>query len=125
MYPLEIPNSDFYNPSKISMDYKKYGYVDASNDPDIIKYKGHRSAMDIDDQDILLWKNEYMSIKEADEISKNSELLKKDYDFRQNSFALIRTGLGNLESRLETLEKDRPPEPTEFIKNYINKKLGL
>jgi radical SAM superfamily enzyme YgiQ (UPF0313 family) len=125
MYPLEIPNSEFYNPSKISMDYSKYGYRDAKLDPDILEYSEHRSAMDIDHTDIMLWKNEYMSIREADEISKNAETLKKLYNFRQNSFALLRTGLGTLEERLETLERDPLPDPIDFIKNYINKKLGL
>ena len=123
MYPLEIPISEFYYSSKISMDYKKYGYIDASEDPDIVKHIVGRQAMDF--KDILLWKNEHMSIKEAEEISKEAESLKAIHDFRQNSFGLLRTGVGSLEERLLSFERDRPLPPTLFIENYISKKLGL
>lgn len=123
MGPLEIPNNDFYHPSKISMDYKKYGYRDASGDPDIINYTVGRKALNL--SNILLWKNEYMSIKEAEEISVTAERLKDSNNFRANNYTLIRTGEGNLEDRLKIMAKNNPGSPTAFIKNYIEQKLGL
>jgi len=123
MYPLEIPNSEFYYLSKISKDWVKYGYRDATNDPDIVEYVVNRQAMEF--RDILLWKNECMSIREADEISKKAESLKNKYEYKQNNFGLIRTGLGTLEDRLKLLERSELPVPTAFIKSYITRKLGL
>lgn len=122
MYPLEIPNSEFYNSSKISADWQKYGYRDISKSTEN-NLQG--SAMDY--KDILIWANEFMTIYDAEKISKDVESLKDDYPYMYGNFALIRSGLGSLNERLNLLDRRISLREVHkpFVNDYINKKLSL
>ena len=126
-YPLEIPLSDFDKPSKIALDWAKYGYADASKDLDIQEYSGaSRTATDY--FKTLIWKNEHMNLKEADKIAKYLDNIKyiDGNDFRQGSFSLLRLGLPtDIDEALKVPEGVNFPRPVEFINNYITAKLGL
>jgi radical SAM superfamily enzyme YgiQ (UPF0313 family) len=126
MIPLEVPISEFDSPSKIGINWSKYGYTDISDDP---KYKDYKLRNMITAKTQLFWKNDHMDIDIAHKIAKEVENIKyeNDNDFRIINFALMRIGLPtDLDKLLLVLEKDNYPKfPREFIDLYIEKKLNL
>jgi len=125
-YSLQIPLSEFIVKSKMSKDWGSYGYRNAEKDPDMVQYLASRSAINFKTSEILIWKNDMMSIKDADDVARDIENIKNTYDFKHGNYALIRTGLGSLEERLEFSDNGKPlPSATPEIESYIEKKLGL
>lgn len=126
MHPLEIPIHELDNPSKIGMNWSKYGYSNALNDSELANLKLRKQ---INAEELLVWKNEHMNVDMAQHIAAEveTEKYKDTNDFRINNYALIRLGLPeNLYDRLAVKEKDNLTDiPMKFIKRYINKKLDL
>jgi radical SAM superfamily enzyme YgiQ (UPF0313 family) len=119
MFQLEIPVSEYLTSSKISKDWAKYGYTNAEAD---ISMSNDRLMVSHDN---LIWKNEHMTIKDAESISKEIEGIRDIGDFYIDNFSLARTGAGTLEDRLKLRSYTPSIPPMGFINNYISKKLGL
>jgi hypothetical protein len=130
MYPLEIPLSELDQPSKISQDPAKYGYEDVSNDKQLEEKMGPLWApkrTSCEQLKIMIWRNECMDIFEADKISREVDMIKYDgkSNFKQGSFSLLRLGLPtDIDKLLDVPEGINLQPPVDFIKNYIDKKLG-
>lgn len=124
--PLEIPISEYDTPSKIGLNWKKYGYDDASSDPSFANLQQRNL---ITSHKLLIWKNEYMDVGVAHDMYRDIESIKfeKDKDFRLNNFSMVRLGLPpKLDDRLAITEKqEHPPMPKEFFNNYVYKKLSI
>lgn len=129
--PLEVPISEFDNPSKIGLNWKKYNYEDASNDPTINCLTPMESVWEnIFAKKYLIWKNEHTNIKEASEVADTiaKENFKPGNDFRIGNYALLKLGLpSDLNERLALAAGDQRlmHHPAEFISSYIEKKLNL
>lgn len=129
MLPLEIPISEYDTPSKIGLDWKKYGYDNAEAD---FKLAELRQRNLITSHKLLVWKNEHMDVGEAHELHREIESIKFDEanDFRLNNFSIVRLGLPiDIDERLEIKENDKQfsqfDVPLNMIHNYINKKLSI
>jgi hypothetical protein len=124
--PLEIPISEYDTPSKIGLDWKKYGYEDVSDDPKFIDLKQRNL---ITSHKLLIWKNEHMDVGIAHDLYREIESIKnaKGTDFRINNFSIVRLGLPDgLDDRLAVTEKHKPPSvPHSFLNSYINNKLDI
>ena len=126
MLPLEVPISEFDSPSKIGVNWAKYGYTDVGHDRsfDDLKLRNMITA-----KKQLYWKNEHMDIKIAHQISNNvqDEKNKLENDFRIINYALIRIGLPtNLDELMLVKERDvYPIFPKDLVDSYIEKKLAL
>jgi len=136
VFALEIPISEYDYPSSISMNYKKYGYKDASGDADVQNLKDDYNRYNII-TDVLLWKNEHMSVRDAARIAKDIEWIRDNpassYNAKVPNFSLVDLGLpDNLEDRLSvdfqyifSSNTIRTNTLNTRIKDYIQKKLGL
>ena len=125
MLPLEIPISEFDSPSKMSVNWAKYGYVDIGHEPRFNEFKLRNM---ITAQKQLFWKNEHMDIDDAHRISYEIQAEKHnpDNDFRVNNYALIRLGLpDDLDERLLVTETTPYEVPLKIINSYIKRKLDL
>jgi len=127
MYPLEIGVDEFDNPSKISKNWKKYGYVDASNDPDIGHHFAHIGNMQMNK--IFIWKNDFTNLKEASDIAYLywKEKYNTGNDFRLSNFALLHLGLPkNLDEKfsVKDTEEIEMYSANKIIQDYIEKKLN-
>jgi len=122
MYQLEIPVSEYLTSSKISRDWAKYGYTNAESDISMSNYVPNKSLMKYPN---LIWKNEHMTIKDAESISKEIENDREHGDFYSDNYSLARVGEGTLEDRLKLRPSTPARPPIRHIKNYISKKLGL
>jgi RimJ/RimL family protein N-acetyltransferase len=124
--PLEIPISEYDTPSKIGLNWKKYGYEDVSDDP---KFADLKQRNLITSHKLLIWKNDYMDVGIAHDLYREIEGIKHSpqYTFRPNNFSIIRVGLPpGLDERLALTEKDRLPMTTsKLIEDYVNKKLNI
>ncbi len=124
--PLEIPISEYDTPSKIGLDWKKYGYEDVSSDP---KFAELQQRNLITSHKLLIWKNDCMDVGIAHDLFREIEGMKFEEanDFRVNNFSIVRLGLPpGVDARLAITEKDPLSDiPVEFFNNYINKKLNL
>jgi hypothetical protein len=123
--PLEIPISEYDTPSKIGLNWKKYGYDDVSDDPKFLDLKQRNL---ITSHKLLIWKNKDMDVGIAHDIFREIESIKfaPEYTFKPNNFSIIRCGLPpSLDERLALTEKDRMPNTSyELIKDYVTKKLN-
>jgi hypothetical protein len=122
MYQLEIPVSEYLTSSKISRDWAKYGYTNAESDISMSNYVPNKSLMKYPN---LIWKNEHMTIKDAESISKEIENDREHGDFYSDNYSLARVGEGTLEDRLKLRPNAIAVHPMGHINNYISKKLGL
>jgi hypothetical protein len=124
--PLEIPISEYDTPSKIGLDWKKYGYEDVSDDP---KFADLKQRNLITSHKLLIWKNKHMDVGTAHDLYREIESIKFEEanDFRVNNFSIVRLGLPpGLDDRLAVTEKQKHPQvPIEFFNSYINKKLSI
>jgi hypothetical protein len=124
IYPLEIPISEYDNPSKIGMAWTKYGYSDAS--VELKDYNAERVT--VRQAGVLVWKNEQMNVKQAEEVAKDidSAKYKDGNDFRQGNYSLLRLGFPeNLDDRLVIPDGVNATFPKDFINKYIQQKLEL
>lgn len=123
IYPLEIPISEYDNPSKIGMNWTKYGYEDASEE--LKSYKITRATVQQDKQ--LIWKNSEMTVEEAEKVSidVNQIKSKEGADFRIGNYSMLRLGLPHNIDEILALPDEGVPVPMDFISNYIEKKLNL
>lgn len=127
-WPLEIFQSEFDEKSKISLNYKKYGYRKMNlTDSEIQEL----SKVLISSSDSFLWENDYMNVVDAYRINNNFKnfLLDPSNDFRLNSYFLGNVGLSkNLDERLSIKmnlnEKNLIKSKISFIKEYKEKKLN-
>jgi hypothetical protein len=126
MLPLEIPISEFDSPSKIGLDWAKYGYQDAANDPGMENIIVRKM---ITAKDYLIWKNQHMTLKDAQNVAEEIQRIRQDTenDFRAGVYGIIRIGLPkDIDELLKVKETDvRPTFPQMFIDSYIEKKLNL
>ena len=135
-YGLYIPVSAYEKESKISIDYKRYGYKKMT-DTEITESRAKRSDLlnsvvkkSLDDQSQLIWSNDQMDIFDALEISTRLERMRmeKSVDFRLGAFELALTGAGSLDQRLEITIADYPMHIKSVQQHlagaYIEKKLS-
>lgn len=135
-YGLYIPVDEYEKDSKISIDYKKYGYEKMSAE-EIAEVKTNKKdllnsvvKLSIENSPQLIWKNNHMNIFDALEISTRLEKMrmKPEIDFRLGAFELALLGAGSLDDRLGIKIHSYPLD----IKNtqqiiadkYINRKLN-
>ncbi len=121
---LEIFQGDFDRPSKISIDYKKYGYENFEIDT-IFEgtYYGNN----------MIWKNQYTNVVEASKIAEEINMLRENssYDFRLGPWELASIGISeNNDERFLYKFADKFSDTLknsslQAIKNYIEKKLSL
>lgn len=134
-YGLYIPVSEYEKESKISIDYKKYGYKQMT-EAQIKESSSRRSDLlnsvvkkSLDDRYQLIWSNDQMDIFDALEISTRLEKLRMDrtVDFRLGAFELALTGAGSLDQRLSITIRDYPlgikSVQQQIADRYIRKKL--
>ena len=126
-YVLEIPKGQFDTPSAISLDYKKYGYDEVSEEQQTeFMTNAHVSF------DLLAWQNEYMNVYDALDIYDKWDKTNSDPNnkFSVDAFSLSIPNLANsLEERLKApmdrydvlLEK----EHLNLVENYKKRKLSL
>lgn len=124
--PLEIPISEYDTPSKIGLNWKKYGYDDVSEDP---KFADLKQRNLITSHKLLIWKNEHMDVGIAHDLFREIEEIKfkPENDFKVNNFSIVRIGLpAGVDARLAITERDKiPAVPRAFFDTYINKKLNI
>ena len=125
-FVLEIPAGEFDTQSKISIDYKKYGYT--VMDDAII-----RSNEDLDAKvasTVLHWQNKFMNINQATDLQEKMwrELFKKENGFTLNCWALASIGIdGGLINRLNEIAKFSQGDlavAQPKIQSYKDKKLS-
>jgi len=66
-YKLFLDNDDFNKPSKMTLNYKKYGYEQMSLE-EIEKYKDQPDFRSYDSTEHVVWKNKNMNIFQADRL---------------------------------------------------------
>jgi hypothetical protein len=128
---LEISIHEWVKPSKLSVDYKKYGYVDLDGIQEksvvsTVEKGGYASIEDFDG--MMRWKNEYMDIYEADNIVKKFVKLKDDYEFRIQTYRLASRfkNAKTVQQRLDIIPKNNEIALCETsVDNYINRKLSI
>lgn len=124
--PLEIPISDYDTPSKIGLNWKKYGYEDAADDP---KFADLRQRNLITSHKLLIWRNKHMDVGVAHDMYREIESIKfaPENTFRPNNFSIIRVGLPpDLDDRLALTEKNTLPITSlDLIIDYVEKKLNI
>lgn len=136
-YGLYIPVSEYEKESKISLDYKRYGYremtlrdIDESSSrrPDLLNSVVKKSIMDSSQ---LKWSNDQMDIFDALEIATKLERLRmtREVDFRLGAFELALMGAGSLDQRLDITIRDYPMgikiKQQSIADRYIKNKLDL
>ena len=126
-WPLEIFSSQFDEKSKMSVDYKKYGYrkIKDISDEDLSLFKTVNSSTDA-----FLWENDNMDIIDAQRINKEfkSIMNSNEYDFRLNAYHIANIGLPKdldqrLACRVENTDEINNSKAL-VIKTYISKKLN-
>lgn len=126
---LEIYNPDgIENLSKISMDYKSYGY-------EYVDSKQPKLSTDKYDPmgERFIWKNKHMDFYQAQRIADDLNKLHNIYDFRATPFDLHTLQLANPEITLESILQTHAKKLRDhsfvnqrmFVDNYIKKKLNL
>lgn len=136
-YGLHIPVSEYEKESKISLNYKKYGYRKMT-EIEIKKSCSNRDNLlnslvrnPIDDNYQLIWINDQMDIFDALEISTRLERLrmKDTVDFRLGAIELALVGAGTLDQRLDITISGYPLEiksiQQKIADTYIGKKLSI
>ena len=129
-WPLEIFSSEYDVPSKMSLNYKKYGYRIIQDDEGKGSAFFNEKKTQIGSEESILWKNDTMSIFDAHRITKEfkSILTDQKFDFRPNAYHLANLGLPKeLDARL--LIRDEGAEEIKtrarlFILTYIDQKLN-
>jgi len=126
-FALEIPVGEFDTLSKLSADYKKYGYT-VMEDSDINwNPSGQRGGVS---NTVLPWQNKFMNINQAIELQKKmyKELYEKENGFTLNCWNISSNGIdGDLTARLNRCaeeENDARIMKTR-VESYKNKKLGI
>jgi hypothetical protein len=122
-FRLEIPASDLDKKSKMSLDYKKYGYQKIEENIDYIPKGTYSVSMG---SDLLLWKNEHMDVFQATELEETLENLNRQ-NFKLNCWELSGPNMpASLSERLEiTYDEHRVlAKENKKIKRYIEQKLG-
>ena len=117
-YPLHIGTNNFERPSKMSLNYKKYGY-EIADDGDFSYNSASKSTT-------LNWKSTWMDLQTATNYSKviNSTKQWRKYD----AFSLAKIQENNngelltLEEKLSSLQNYSTNKL--FLRNYITKKLN-
>lgn len=127
---LEIYNpSGVENLSKLSVDYKSYGYtyVNESADTQGVVSKKYDPL-----GERFIWKNQHMDFYKAQQIANKLNQLHTNYDFRATPFDLHTLQLANPELSLATLLQKKSTEindytsvdQNKFVKDYIMRKLN-
>jgi len=138
IFPLEIPRGEYDYPSKMSVEWAKYGYRDASNEPGMEDIKSKFSRTNLV-RDLLTWRNDYMTIADAARISQEMEFIRDgrnpDVHYRATipNFSLVDMGLpDSLDARMAvtfqyvlTVNSNRSAQIEKRVAEYIYKKLGL
>jgi radical SAM superfamily enzyme YgiQ (UPF0313 family) len=128
-FALEIPVGEFDTPSKISIDYKKYGYtvmddaiIRSNEDHDMIDMKVASTALN--------WQNKFMNINQAMDLQEKMyyELFKEENGFTLNCWGLGSLGIdGGLTNRLNQIAKVSQGDfavAQPKIQSYKDKKLS-
>lgn len=123
---LDIPKGQFEHPSKMSLDYKKYGYVEILEQElaplERAKTTGHGA-------DVMYWQNDQMNFYQARDLVEDFIKIKDTHDFRTGSFAL-----GHRLKRPYTVGEvldmtwDEQKDARDYsghIERYIAKKLSI
>jgi len=139
LYPLSIFINDMDNPSKISLDYKKYGYreiqsnkfVEEEIDLESLSRNGIAPQ-----NPFLNWENDYMNFDSCRKKTDEALIKIEKNDLRSNIFELMENFYFE-DKRFLTYEEKYQSETWNgifyrkknnndtMIKNYINKKLSL
>jgi radical SAM superfamily enzyme YgiQ (UPF0313 family) len=128
-FALEIPVGEFDTPSKISIDYKKYGYT-VMDDAIIQSNEGH-DMINMKVASILLhWQNKFMNLNQAMDLQEKMyyELFKEENGFTLNCWGLGSLGIdGGLTNRLNQIAKVSQGDfavAQPKIQSYKDKKLS-
>jgi radical SAM superfamily enzyme YgiQ (UPF0313 family) len=125
-FALEIPMGEFDTPSKISIDYKKYGYTVMDDD---IKQAGAEQDAKVAST-VLHWQNKFMNINQAIDLQDKMyyELYNKENGFTLSCWNIASLGIdGGLTNRLNQIAKLYHGDfavAQPKIKSYKDKKLS-
>jgi hypothetical protein len=125
-FALEIPMGEFDTLSKISIDYKKYGYTVMDDD---IKQAGAEQDAKVAST-VLHWQNKFMNINQAIDLQDKMyyELYNKENGFTLSCWNIASLGIdGGLTNRLNQIAKLYQGDfavAQPKIKSYKDKKLS-
>lgn len=128
-FALEIPVGEFDTPSKISIDYKKYGYT-VMDDAIIQSNEGHDMINMKVASTLLHWQNKFMNLNQAMDLQEKMyyELFKEENGFTLNCWGLGSLGIdGGLTNRLNQTARVSQGDfavAQPKIQSYKNKKLS-
>lgn len=124
-FVLEIPVGEFDQLSKMSLNFKQYGYREMSDKLLIERSNSHVQVA----KDLLVWENDQMNVYQAHELHKKiyNEMYDIKNDFRPAIWEL--SFLGPMHSLLERLSITQANvhsynKVQEFVDRYIDKKLS-
>jgi radical SAM superfamily enzyme YgiQ (UPF0313 family) len=125
-FVLEIPVGELDQLSKMSLNYKQYGYREMSNTALIERSNSHVQVA----KDLLVWENDHMNVYQAHELHKKlyKEMYDSGNDFRPAIWEL--SFLGPEHDLLERLSITQSEiykyNKIEYnVKRYIDKKLSI
>jgi radical SAM superfamily enzyme YgiQ (UPF0313 family) len=130
-YALQIPTSKTDTFSKISKDYKKYGY-ESMSELEIEKYlsdpAGYTYRTVGITPDYLLWKNKEMNLHMAEKLATYIDSIDKIGEFTLDPWSLGSLGFsGTVEERLDVKKHNELARKylyNQRVKNYIQSKLN-
>lgn len=129
-WPLEIFSSEYDVPSKMSLNYKKYGYRIIQDNEGKGSAFFNEKKTQISSEESILWENETMTIFDAHRITKEfkSILTDQKFDFRPNAYHLANLGLpADLDARLLIRDEGTAEIKARaklLISSYIDQKLN-
>jgi radical SAM superfamily enzyme YgiQ (UPF0313 family) len=125
-HSLEIPTGEFEKPSKLSLNYKKYGYRESTAPRKLATKSVFAKYEEFNpDDNCLWWENDYMNRQRASELVEEFIKIRKTYDFKTECFALAERWANAC-----TLEEKLPFRHNQLIPDnnvqwYIDKKLSI
>lgn len=125
MFELVMPAGEGVKPSKMTMEYKKFGYEIVNESPKFDPNTPVRpGSYGTDD---LNWKNPNMDYQQAIDITKEFVAMKQHYDFRPGAFTLGQKlkNVPEVERRVALLQHEFENSRNKDIGSYIEKKLDI
>lgn len=129
---LNIPISELYKPSAISLDYKKYGYreFDFTKDADVMmpkilaKWPGFGAIKTLNSGINLIWQNEHLNYWEALDLAADIYQIKSNFKAEGFQLSNKHTLNNDLDYMLSITSTEDANSRDEDISTYITKKLN-